>query len=339
MDLHGKVDLDSHPTAARSAVADSVPVIDVANLIEGSAADDVVADIAAACESWGFFQIVGHGVSPKLIDQVWRQTRAFFLAAPAVKDSVRRTLANPWGYYNNELTKNQRDKKEVFDFTVAGRDGIYDAENRWPEHDSRFRDTMTDYLDAVAKLSLVLLRAFCKGLRLPAGFLDDDFVGNHTGFVRLNYYPVDDPLSGSDIPHQPNADMGIHHHSDAGALTVLLQDDVGGLQVHHDGLWHDVSPLEGALVINTGDMMQVWSNDRYQSPVHRVLPMNTTERYSLPFFYNPSAGAKVRPLPSLVSERTPARYRTIEWSEFRGKRTDGDYADYGTEVQIAQYRT
>ena len=199
-------------------------------------------------------------------------------------------------------------------------------------------EDLLQYLDAVTDLSLRLLHAFCLGLGLPGKFLDSEFDGNHTGFVRLNYYPVDDPLRDAAIPHMPTADMGVHHHTDAGALTVLLQDDIGGLQVHHDNQWHEVPPIDGAFVINTGDMMQVWSNDKYQSPVHRVLPMHSTDRYSLPFFFNPSAATKVSPLASLLSPDNPAGYRTIEWAEFRGKRTDGDYADYGTEVQIGQYR-
>jgi isopenicillin N synthase-like dioxygenase len=99
-----------------------------------------------------------------------------------------------------------------------------------------------------------------------------------------------------------------------------------------------VPPVDGAFVINTGDMMQVWSNDHYRAPIHRVLAMSETVRYSIPFFYNPRADAKVSPLPSVVTDDRPARYREIAWSDFRSKRTDGDYADYGSEVQIAQYR-
>lgn len=338
MDLHGKIDLDAHPTADRSAVGESVPVIDISPLAQGTADEGVVREIAAACESWGFFQVVGHDVPDDLIDRVWAKTRDVFALPAEVRQAICRTRENPWGYYNNELTKNQRDKKEVFDYTVAGKDGIYGAENRWPECDPEFATTMLEYLDAVSGLSLNLLQAFCMGLDLPPDFLDADFADNHTGFVRLNYYPVDDPLADSDIPHESDADMGVHHHTDAGGLTVLMQDKIGGLQVHHDGLWHDVPPIDNAFVINTGDMMQVWSNNKYLSPVHRVLPMHATDRYSLPFFYNPSAGTRVAPLPSLLSEETPARYRTIKWSEFRGKRTDGDYADYGTEVQIGHYR-
>jgi len=254
------------------------------------------------------------------------------------KLEILRSKENPWGFYNNELTKNQRDKKEVFDFTRAGVDPIYHQQNRWPRQLPAFEPTMMAYLDACSGLALKLLEAFCLGLDLPADFMRRDFAGNHTGFVRLNYYPVKDPMAGLSMEHQRLADLGIHHHTDAGALTVLLQDEVSGLQVYRDGFWYDIPTLEGAMVINTGDMMQVWSNDIYQAAIHRVLAMESAERYSIPFFFNPAADCKVSPLPSVVDADHPARYRPIEWGSFRGQRSDGDYADYGTEVQISQYR-
>jgi isopenicillin N synthase-like dioxygenase len=336
-----QTDLDRCPVADSREIGDSVPVIDIAGITQdasGEGAQQAVDEIAKACREWGFFQVVNHGVSDTLIESLWQQTRSFFKAPASVKQKILRTRENPWGYYNNELTKNQRDKKEVFDFTTDGIDPIYGAENRWPDTGPEFRDTMRAYLDACTRLSLTLLEAFCVGLNLPADFMRRDFAGTHTGFVRLNYYPVADPLAVSNVETLPDADMGVHHHSDAGALTVLLQDDVGGLQVFRDGYWHDILSVPGAFVINTGDMMQVWSNDYYQAAIHRGLAMVEHDRYSIPFFFNPAAATEVSPLPSVVSEERPSRYRSINWSEFRSKRTDGDYADYGTEVQITQYR-
>ena len=183
-----------------------------------------------------------------------------------------------------------------------------------------------------------LLEGISVNLGMPQKHLSAAFEERDSSFLRLNYYPVDDPLAGTRIEHQPTADLGVHHHTDAGALTVLMQDDVGGLQVYRDGYWHDVPSIPGAMVINTGDMMQVWSNDVYQAAIHRVLAMDTKNRYSLPFFFNPAAASKVSPLPTMVSDQRPSRYNTIEWASFRGKRTDGDYANYGTEVQISQFR-
>lgn len=335
-------DLDRCPVADSREFGESVPVIDVSGITGNkprAAARQAILQIAQACRDWGFFQIVNHGVPQALIDKVWQQTLAFFAAPPEVKTAIIRTRENPWGYYNNELTKNQRDKKEVFDFTTKGSDPIYSSENRWPDIaniGNEFRETMCSYLDSCTRLSLKLLEAFCLGLDLPADFLQGDFAANHTGFVRLNHYPVADPLGDDET--LPLADMGVHHHTDAGALTVLLQDDVGGLQVYRDGYWHDIPSIRGAFVVNTGDMMQVWSNDIYQAAIHRVLAMVDRDRYSIPFFFNPAAATAVSPLPSVVTEQRPCRYRTIKWAEFRARRTDGDYADYGPEVQITQYR-
>ena len=341
MTANSHTDLDLQPLAASRAVSDSIPVIDIAGIRRnpsGEGAEDAVQAVAKACREWGFFQVVNHGISEHLIDRAWRQSAAIFAAPQEAKTAIMRSRDNPWGYYNNELTKNQRDKKEVFDFTTDGADPIYAAENRWPAIGAEFRDTMQSYLAACTDLSLTLLRAFCAGLDLPADFLHEHFAGRHTGFIRLNYYPVADPQAASNSDDLPADDMGVHYHTDAGALTVLLQDDVGGLQVYQDGYWHEVPPVPGALVINTGDMMQVWSNDNYQAAIHRVLAMDDKDRYSIPFFFNPAAATEVSPLAGVIGAENPPRYRSINWSEYRGMRTAGDYADYGPEVQIAQYR-
>jgi isopenicillin N synthase-like dioxygenase len=339
--LHGKQDLDKDPVAQQSTVLEQVPIIDITELRVDSAAPQArpaVDSIAEACGSWGFFQVTNHGISQELIDRVWQQTQGLFALPIASKMSVLRSRDNPWGFYHNELTKNQRDKKQVFDFTCEGTDPIYGQTNRWPVDQQAFKATMQEYFEACTQLSLQLLEAFCIGLDLPAKFMHADFSSNHTGFLRLNYYPVHDPIEGAPDDHQEVADLGVHHHTDAGALTVLIQDEIGGLQVHRDGYWYDIPPTPGAIVINTGDMMQVWSNDVYHAPVHRVLAMDAHDRYSLPFFFNPAADARVSPLPSVANEQNPSRYKPIEWGRFRGKRSDGDYADYGTEVQISQFR-
>lgn len=329
------------PVAEQSSILEQVPIIDVAQLfsdISGSGASDAIDQIAQACKTWGFFQVVNHGISSDQIETVWRQTHGLFALPLEEKLQILRSRENPWGFYNNELTKNQRDKKEVFDFTREGVDPIYGQSNRWPQGREEFRTTMMTYLDSCTDLALKLLEAFCLGLDLPADFMRGDFAGNHTGFVRLNYYPIKDPMADSGVDYQAAADLGIHHHTDAGGLTVLLQDQVSGLQVYRDGFWYDIPTVEGAMVINTGDMMQVWSNDIYKAAIHRVLAMDSEERYSIPFFFNPAANCKVSPLPSVIDEQNPSRYHGFEWGSFRGKRSDGDFADYGAEVQISQYR-
>jgi isopenicillin N synthase-like dioxygenase len=332
-------DIDRHPVAEQNAIIEQVPVIDVAAVFldsSSNAALTAIDQIAQACKTWGFFQVVNHGIPTAQIEEVWRQTHALFALPLDEKLEVVRSRENPWGFYNHELTKNQRDKKEVFDFTRQDFDPIYRQHNRWPQRYPQFKTTMLAYQDACTALALKLLKAFCLGLDLPADFMHPNFEGNHTGFVRLNYYPIKDPMS--ETGHPDAADLGIHHHTDAGGLTVLLQDQVSGLQVYRDGFWYDIPTVDGAMTINTGDMMQVWSNDIYQAAIHRVLAMDSQERYSIPFFFNPAADCRVSPLPSVIDANNPPRYTPITWGEFRGRRSDGDFADYGTEVQISQYR-
>eukprot|EP00656_Telonema_subtile_P003841 TRINITY_DN11740_c0_g1_i14.p1 TRINITY_DN11740_c0_g1~~TRINITY_DN11740_c0_g1_i14.p1 ORF type:complete len:138 (-),score=14.43 TRINITY_DN11740_c0_g1_i14:44-457(-) len=132
--------------------------------------------------------------------------------------------------------------------------------------------------------------------------------------------------------------MSISEHTDAGALTILTQSDVQSLQVFHraEQKWFDVAPRPGAFVINTGDVMQVWSNDIYGAPLHRVKAQESQERFSSPFFYNPSYETNYAPLPKTGKPR----YRPISWAEFRLGRFAGDYADVGTEYrsQISKFK-
>ena len=167
--LHGKQDLDKDPVAQQSTILEQVPIIDITELRVDSAAPQArpaVDRIAEACGSWGFFQVTNHGISQDLVDRVWQQTRAFFDLPIEHKMSVLRSRDNPWGFYHNELTKNQRDKKQVFDFTREGTDPIYGQSNRWPGQQESFKLTMQEYFAACTQLSLQLLEAFCIGLDL-----------------------------------------------------------------------------------------------------------------------------------------------------------------------------
>jgi isopenicillin N synthase-like dioxygenase len=109
-------------------------------------------------------------------------------------------------------------------------------------------------------------------------------------------------------------------------------------EVYRDGNWFLVEPRPDALVINIGDIVQVWSNDRYQAALHRVVASDRADRLSAPFFFNPAYATDYAPVPTTVDDAHPPRYRPINWGEFRSRRAAGDYADYGDEVQIAHYR-
>lgn len=320
---------DLAPTADFLDPASGVPVID---LSEG---DGVVDRIGRACAEWGFFQVVGHGVDPALIATAMAETRAFFALPRPTKRALSRSRDNPWGYYDRELTKNVRDKKEIFDIGPerAG-EGPFAGGTPWPTERPHFQPALRAYFSACEAVSARLMESVSRSLGAPRDEMRRAFEPTHTSFLRLNFYPVRDPL---DDEQAGGADLGIHHHTDAGALTLLLQDEVSGLQVYRDGAWYIVKPVADAFVVNIGDMVQVWSNDLYSAPIHRVLAMEDQDRFSLPFFYNPSYEAVVAPLEAALGRSGP-HYSGIPWGEYRRRRADGDFADYGAEVQISDYR-
>lgn len=328
--------------------APEVPIIDVGSLVHGGPLDNVVGAIGAACRELGFFHIINHGIEWSLVGRVQMAQREFFASPRSVKRAVLRSKDNARGYYDRELTKNSRDKKEVFDFGFKPAPELADDDpanwtvdgyNQWPASLPGFKQTMEAYFEACQKLALTLTGGICLSLDLENDRLHPYLVDIHTSFVRLNYYPKQDPMDNNpDAAVAPLGEMGVHHHSDAGILTLLLQDEVAGLEVCNEGEWILVDPVPGGLFVNLGDMMQVFSNDRYKAPLHRVLASTDRERYSVPFFYNPSYDTDCYPFEALVDERDPAHYTKINWGEFRKRRSDGDYADYGEEVQITDYR-
>ena len=325
-----------------------LPIIDLAELGGSAKSQTIIDEVSDAAAEFGFFQIVNHGIADDLVEAVWHSTEAFFALPQTQKRAISRSKTNARGYYDRELTKNARDLKEVLDLAHVPFPDLDDDDprnfhrvdgfNQWPQL-AGFRSTMVAYLQACEHLSLRLLDVFSAALGQQPAFLRSFFGPDHTSFVRLNHYPLDDILSPQEATSvTPLGDMALHHHSDAGALTILLQDDVGGLQVEHGQSWIDVEPIPGALVVNIGDMMQVWANDRFQAALHRVTPTSSQTRYSLPYFFNPSYETDYSPLPSTISADSPARYRTLNWGDFRQARADGDFADYGTEIQIAHFR-
>ena len=136
----------------------------------------------------------------------------------------------------------------------------------------------------------------------------------------------------------PLGDMALHHHTDPGAITLLLQDDHGGLQAHStEHGWMDVDPEPGTIVVNIGDVMQVWTNDQCKSGIHRVLPVASGQgRYSTPFFYQPRFDAVIEPWNGSTES---ARYTSFSWQEFIRGRVSDNFADYGQDdIQVDKYR-
>jgi isopenicillin N synthase-like dioxygenase len=308
---------------------DTVPVIDLGRTDARCAVD-------AACRDWGFFQIANHGIEARLIADVETQMQRFFAQPRALKRSVERSEHNPWGYYDRELTKNTLDWKQIFDFAATP---VGASAPRWPAALPEFKAALIAYYHACETLALRLLHMLSENLGMASDALDQHFIGEHSSFARLNRYPVcPEPERPEGLTTPAKGYMGVNYHTDPGALTLLLQDTVRGLEVFHDGHWFVVEPRPDTLVVNIGDIAQVWSNDRYRAPLHRAFVNPHAERFSVAFFLCPSYATNYAPLSSMVNERRPPRYRSINWGEFYSQRTIGDYADRGEEIQISRFR-
>lgn len=313
-----------------------IPVIDISRL------DDRATLLAldGACRNWGFFQVVNHGIDQKVLDTLSERSLAFFTQPREVKQAIARTADNPWGYFDQELTKNTPDWKEIFDYGPAEANdaGELVLRPRWPDSVPGFKAAVLDYYRACEAVALALLGAIATNLGAETRALASVFKPRHTSFVRLNYYPVcPNPSSPKAVRPPDNGYLGVNHHTDAGALTLLHQADEPGLEVFNDNAWHLVALHPEALVVNIGDVVQVWSNDTYKAALHRVRANAEKARSSAPFFFNPAYEADYSPLPSMVDPAHSPRYRPINWGEFRSQRAAGDYADQGEEVQISHY--
>lgn len=310
----------------------SIPIIDIARLREPA----TLAQLDSACREWGFFQVVNHGIRQRTIDEILARARRFFAEPIEVKREISRSAENSWGFFDKELTKNTRDWKEIFDY------GPTEGATRrpqWPRSMPQFRSAVLDYYAECEALAFRLLIAVANNLGVVSNCLLAGFLPEHSSFLRLNYYPkCPFPERPEGINTPRNGHLALNHHTDAGAMTLLLQDDQPGLEVCRDGAWHLVEPRRGALVVNVGDMVQVWSNDRYRAALHRVIANENAERFSVPFFLCPAYSADYAPLPTTIDGKTPPQYRRINWGEFYDSRAKGDYADYGEEVQISHYR-
>jgi isopenicillin N synthase-like dioxygenase len=245
---------------------------------------------------------------------------------------------NPLGYFDRELTKRKRDHKEVFDFVDPSFPQV-DARNRWPRDLPGFRETMTELYDSLSTLTNRTLSLILDALELRGASRGAITCSRRGSMLRLNHYPVGDPVPSDE--RDGLAELGptaLGYHTDPGVLTLLIQDDVGGLQTESlEHGWIDVPPQRGTIVVNLGDCTQAYTNDRYRAAVHRVVPMTRRRRFSIPYFSNPPREATVSPIADLCVDGV--RYRPFAWREFMDARAYDNFADLGVEdTQVTDYR-
>lgn len=310
-----------------------VPTIDVTTPTQNE-----LAAVDSACRNHGFFLLTGHGLDD-LIDTMWVEGRAFFESDREHRVAIQRDADNALGWFDRELTKRRRDHKQVFDYIDPGSE-VTDAFNRWPSSDvfPEFRPTMVAFFDAFSELAARAASLVHAALGLDPAAAEQYRGARGTSAVRLNHYPVGDPVPVGERPDlRELGETALGYHTDPGVLTLLLQDTTGGLQARAaDGSWVDIEPRQGTIVVNLADAMQVWTNDQYRAAVHRVLTMSDRDRMSIPYFSNPVRGASIEPIPELAG--SDPKYRSFVWSDYMRARTDDNFADLGADdAQITDY--
>lgn len=307
-------------------MSDSIPIIDISPLLGGSASgiDKVAKDIAQACRSIGFFYILNHGIPQALCTQVFAQSRAFFEQPTEVKEALDiKKSAHMRGYFSNGADKSDGihdDFKEGFDlaadlplddpYVKAGL--TFYGPNVWPAGSPDFKAVMTEYYRRMLELGRVLLSAFARGLGVQENFFDDKF-RKPMAQIRMLRYPPN--------LNKTETQIGAGEHTDFGWITMIVQDEIGGLEVlDSEGRWIDVPPIPGSFVVNVGDLMSRWTNDLYTATLHRVTNRNTRDRYSVAFFMDPDYYGKIECLDTCVSDSQPARYAPIIVGDYMNRR-------------------
>ena len=290
-----------------------IPVLDIAPLTQGRDTTELACAFAKAYGETGFGYIVNHGIDPALRAQVFEACMRFH----ALPEGAKRAIAlneNHRGYIAiNTSTDVNSDLAEVTkpnqsaSFMMMREDAVADPNvylsgpNQWPEL-AGFRSTCETYVEAMTELGRRLMSLALDALEVTDRSVLSAF-DTPTTWLRLLHYPPRAPQSASDL-------YGSAPHRDFGCLTLLAQDDVGGLQVQTPaGHWVDAPPMPDAFVVNVGDMLHRLSNGRLLSTPHRVINASGRERYSVPFFFDPHVSAEIAPLPGTGESRfTPLKF-------------------------------
>ena len=295
------------------APAKTIPVVDFSG-------KDVPREIHKACRETGFFYVANHGVPPSLIDAQFEQARRFFALPLERKLALHmQRSASTAGYepmgtqvldsQDAAAEKAPPDLKEGFFYGMElpaehpwARKKIRGfGHNQWPELPG-FTQQMLAYQAALRRLGDRVLAMLALSLELPEDFFAQFYDMPNTTLGLLRYAPH--PAAA-----KPNQ-LGAGAHTDWGAITLLAQDELGGLEVRNvEGEWIRAAPIAGTFVVNLGDLMQRWSNGIYHSNMHRVRNNSSTrDRYSMPFFYGPRPDSRIECLPTCTDAEHPPAF-------------------------------
>lgn len=321
-------------TDAKSTQPVAVPVIDVSALVAGrSGQDETAGAIGRACRDNGFFYVVGHGVDQGLQDALAAASKRFFaLPLPTKMKVAMAHGGRAWrGFFpvGEELTSGKPDLKEGIYFgSELGADHSYvraglplHGANLFPAEVPELKTTVLAYVEAMTHLGHALMAGVALSLGLDRAYFRDRYMNDPLVLFRIFNYPA--PPAGADRSNT----WGVGEHTDYGVLTILKQDQSGGLEVKSRSGWVPAPPVRDSFVCNIGDMLDRMTGGAYRSTPHRVRNLAKTDRLSWPFFFDPNFHAEVQRLP--MPEGTPVvDDRDERWDKASVHDFKGTYGDY-----------
>ena len=313
----------------------SIPGLDMGPYLRGEpgAIDDLATRLRWTCQNVGFFYIENHSVPQALIERTFAASRRVHAMPIERKQEIELNEQNIGymlvnqsiqGHSKVEKARKPNYNESFFcmrDRTPDDPDVIarkpFKGLNQWPRELPGFREDCLAYMNAVEDLGMRLLPVVAHALELPLHFFADYFNPANLQ-LRLLHYPIRDESQ----PEQ----YGAGAHTDAGFLTFLMQHGIGGLQIRRaDGTWFDAPVLPGKYIVNTGDLLRRWTNDRWLSTPHRVLNVSGTDRYSIAFFFGPDLDRELACLSSCQDATHPPKYPPISYGQYKKEFVAANY--------------
>jgi isopenicillin N synthase-like dioxygenase len=310
------------------ASTERLPVIDVAPLLGGDegARNRAAAEIGADCRNLGFFYASGHAITPQTLASLDTASHRFFALPHAEKMKIAMARGGrAWrGFFpvGGELTSGKPDIKEgVYFGEELGPDDprvkaglpLHGA-NQFPSAVPELETVVTAFMNQAERSAHAIMEGVAISLGLDAQYFRRTYTAQPTMLFRIFHYPASNAAEG----------WGVGEHTDYGLLTLLAQDDKGGLQVKTSRGWIDAPPIPGTLVCNIGDMLDRLTGGVYRSTPHRVLNVSGRSRLSFPFFFDPGFDARVVPLPGAAAHDDSAQ----RWDKANLHEFSGTYGDY-----------
>ncbi|KAL3817987.1 hypothetical protein ACJIZ3_003892 [Penstemon smallii] len=293
-----------------------IPVISLSEILQKPEDDEVYKNVCqimvAAAHKWGFFKLVDHGVASEIVDDIKICLNDFFNLSMEKKMNGSRNGSLPLGYSASNLDYERNlPWAEILQLLQSPQQVVEFWKRVYgDDHHQALSNAMIKYMKAQEELGRIILKMLAHGLGLASDFFTRNLTEKEAVMIRVNRYPPC-PL--------PEKCLGLGSHTDPHTLTILLQDETGGLQVLKDNdQWFGIRPVPTSFIVNIGDTLEAWTNGRLKSVVHRAVLNKESHRLSIAYFISPASTTEIESPPELVdSEPNPRKYASFTWGEFR----------------------